>query len=411
MRRLALILFGLLLCATPSFADGQSDSDHSITIEKIECEGNRHTTCEFIVGQTELDEGQKLNEEKVKEAKLRLALLGYYEEVTIRLEKGSEFGRAKLVISLKERGPLSFYGSFGVTSPIDSPFFTTDVIGSHRSLTGKGDPLSLRLRTNFGTTYYDTSLEQNNLLRSSTNASRALELTGRVEYTRPNLFNSKFSITGGIGAGKLNNRHYQSAVGDTDYSFWWTDLSLGYRVTTQSFVSTGYRYAQENWEQVLSAPYPKATYSDKPHTLFAQYVWDSQDDPVFPTSGMRVQLGVEYSPKEGRFHFTRLNFLNHWQFGKNVITARVGELFPSDLNFLDQNMVSRGNSVISFRYTNIFRRYQAQNFISDAAWYFEPGLFVSPRAVGGGLRLGTTMQTSLGTINLFVLFAGLGNQE
>jgi outer membrane protein assembly factor BamA len=195
---IASIIFLLLILPTTLVA--KKPTDTGITIEKIECEGNRYTTCDFIVGQTALNENEPLDEDKVKEAKLRLMLLGYFEEVTIRLEKGSEFGKAKMVITLKERSAFSFYGSLGVISPLDSPYVTSDFIGAHRRLTGHGDPLSLRLRTNYGTIYYDTSPSQDNLLRSSTNASKAHELMARLEYTRPNFFTPRLSLTGGLGA-------------------------------------------------------------------------------------------------------------------------------------------------------------------------------------------------------------------
>ena len=413
-----LFRFGLaflLLGGAGILSNGQAapagHAELGITIEKIDCEGNRNANCDFIVSQTELQEGQPLNEDKVKEAKLRLMLLGYFDDVTIRLEKGSEFGKARMIIEVKERNGYSFYGNLGVISPIDSPYLTTDYIGAHRSLTGHGDPLSLRLRTNYGTIYYDTSPTQSNLLRSSSNASKAHELMARLEYTRPNFLHRRLSLTGGFGVGTLSNRHYLNTVGDTDYTFFWADIAMGIRATNYTFLTAGFRYSNQKWEQVSVNPANVTTLREFPKAVFVQYIYDTQDDPIFPTTGNRVQIGAEYELTAKLFHFSKFNFLHHWHFGKSVITARLGELIPNDLNFLDENMVARGNAVFSFRYTNIFRRHVSNAFISDGAYYFEPGLYISPRTMGGGVRVGTTLQTSMGTLNLFLLFAGLGMQE
>jgi outer membrane protein assembly factor BamA len=75
-------------------------------VESIEIKGNDKTQGKFIISHLLLKPGQLLDEEKVEFSRIRLLSLGYFHDVQMLLEKGSERGRVKLIVEVDERNTI-----------------------------------------------------------------------------------------------------------------------------------------------------------------------------------------------------------------------------------------------------------------------------------------------------------------
>src|SRR5689334_16907522 len=117
MTRAAIGLLVLLLLA-PLAAFGQASppADPPLIVESLECRGNVTTSCRFILGQLYLAEGDRLDEEEIQNAKLRLLWLRNFSAVSIYLEKGSERGRARVVVEVVEASAVNKELTYGFFS-------------------------------------------------------------------------------------------------------------------------------------------------------------------------------------------------------------------------------------------------------------------------------------------------------
>lgn len=72
-------------------------------IESIEVRGNERTDTQLILSYLDFEAGDLLEQEAVELSRFRLLALGYFKEVRMKLERGSERGRVKLVVEVEER--------------------------------------------------------------------------------------------------------------------------------------------------------------------------------------------------------------------------------------------------------------------------------------------------------------------
>jgi hypothetical protein len=124
--------FYLLFCALPcvsSFAVGNNEdvvgnagvegnARPLFLIETIEVEGNRRVTPEIVLSEALLTEGMEYSEAELLDAVHRLVRLPFILEARFSLERGSERGKLKLVITVEEVRRYFFgsdwrYNSFG----------------------------------------------------------------------------------------------------------------------------------------------------------------------------------------------------------------------------------------------------------------------------------------------------------
>ncbi len=75
-------------------------------VESIEVRGNTKSRGDMIISQLLLKPGETLDQEKVQESRIRLLSTGYFKDVRMSLEKGTERGRVKLVIEVDERNTI-----------------------------------------------------------------------------------------------------------------------------------------------------------------------------------------------------------------------------------------------------------------------------------------------------------------
>lgn len=367
------------LCMGLTFASVVFGEEAPLEIEKILCEGNEKSTCGFIQSQTSLQENERVDEEKIKEAKLRLQLIGYFEEVEIRLNKGSAPGRAVMMITVKERSSYSYSASAGAAYSDEWLYGALDVTGTNKNLTGSGDSLSLRIRDD-----YDKHFNYK---------SRFNDVSARIEYIRPGFLFPRLYLIGGVGAKytnysiKDNSPIFGAGYDNWDYFKSWADLALGYKIFNYSFLSLGYRQYLLN----------------RTSNLFLQYGWNSQDDDNFPTQGSQLLINLDWSRpfRQQSTHYINFtgSFLQHFRLADgHVLSLKIGGFKDLDPNFY----VSEDRAT-SIRYTRILKK-SADKDIKKTAYYIEPGYFYgfSGKNVWGA-RAGSTIQTDYGLVNLFLM--------
>jgi len=91
-------------------------------IEEIHLNGNDRTDRSVIMERVLVRPGEVLDEDRVELSRMRLLATGFFTQVNLRLERGSERGRVVLVIDLVERPPLpvveGLFAGFSETTPI-----------------------------------------------------------------------------------------------------------------------------------------------------------------------------------------------------------------------------------------------------------------------------------------------------
>src|SRR5687767_12790135 len=106
-RRAISILAALLahaLATLPGFA--QSANETPLVVEQLECRGAESTSCNYILSHIRTHPGDPVDEEELRNARFRLSALPNFTSVRIFLERGSERGKANVIIEVIEASPL-----------------------------------------------------------------------------------------------------------------------------------------------------------------------------------------------------------------------------------------------------------------------------------------------------------------
>lgn len=375
----ALALLGLGLC--PRAVQANAKDRAPLTIEALRCEGNVSTSCRFILSYVYLSPGDRLDEEKLQDAKLRLSWLRNFSSVDIRLEKGSTRGKVIVVIEVVEADAIVTASGLGLTSMDEA---TSEVFFGSLS----DDDL-------FGT---GKILDFDAEARTPSNGLTQTDFFGRLQYVDPQLLDSQqYFLDADLS--------YRSAQYDfTGYEFfeehlWATDLEVGRRIGAFAYAAIGYEYrpvadvvCQLNASSGLSV--------DTAHgTPTAAVGWNG-DDPTFPTGGL--ELNARYARDVSGCGNVDADARYTWSLGQGSylsVHAQYpwggGVEFAHDLaSEIDQGEVRR------------------------ARWYVEPGIWSigyssnQELAGGAGLRAGLRLDTkTLGTVDLFLYVTAAWRHE
>lgn len=356
-----------------------------LVIEKIDCENNSKTSCEFIIEKSGLKIGDEVHDDQMQEVKMRLELLGYFDETDIRLSKGSSLNQVLLTFYVKEHSSLQANFTGGVLGVV-SPGGLAEATVMDRNLTGSGDSLEFQGRwsgANFNAYGKDV---------------KTTSYRFRIEYNR-NLGNSKYFFKSGLNYG---NAFLTQDVQQSHESAGWVDLAFGRKIFDHSFLVLGTRQYLAH----SNGPWNGWSYTGP----YIQYGWDSQDDPNFPTRGSKFLISVDYLP----FAYPDVNtivysvgFRQHWEVApSHILSLNIGRITQNkDITYplMDQ-------PALSLRYTKQFKRHASSSDIQNGAFYIEPGVFYTNTSLISsnykeryGAKIGTTLQTSLGILNFFFL--------
>jgi outer membrane protein assembly factor BamA len=365
-----------------------------LIVQDIECRGNVRTACAFIRDRLYLSVGGHVDEEEISNAVLRLSSLPNFTAVKIYLEKGSERGRALVVIEVAESDAIAVESAFGVSARFSG--LRQSIAGriSNDNLFGAGKVLSLQVAESSWISGID-----------------GRNFGARLLYADPRLLDSKkYFLIGGLSY--ANNYYDESGLPGgnqrLEAEHFGIDLAIGRRIFNFSYVTLGYQALP------LSTFYHRSLYANGLYNVdttvprgivFADYGWNSEDDPYFPTRGSRLNIHDGYDPKE-RFHYFDIGYRKTWKIGTDSTFALKFGVAPGSQyrSSLDEGLL------YAFTYARNLSVQGSSGAIQRGRWYVEPGIGPAGIRQDGtqqteyGLKVGVLLETkTFGLINIFAI--------
>lgn len=280
-RRLPLGLLAFFLClglaAGASAQEPSVQAPASFLIETISVEGaSRESVREIVASESRLRPGETYTEQELREAVYRVRRLPFVLDAEFSLRKGSERGAYELIITVEPTRPLFFsLDGRGVFLRHDDRNAFTDSSGFEAEALGT-----------VGARYF---------VGSSGLAFASVDLTeehGRaVEagYTQYNLFGPGSFASFGFFT-RLDN----PGLGDDDEMQ--GALTVGIPLTGSHSLRSTLTLARFESEYGFDTGQGEALNRSRFDSCGLDVVWiyDTTDDPVFPTSGVKVEGGAGY---------------------------------------------------------------------------------------------------------------------
>ncbi|HEY4209944.1 MAG TPA: BamA/TamA family outer membrane protein [Steroidobacteraceae bacterium] len=364
-----------------------------LVIEDIRCEGIRATSCDFIRSHLGFGSGATVDEERIGEVRLRLALLPRFESVDVRLEKGTRRGAAILVIHVVESNPIAAVFNAGAVYRYGGFTQTAGAEVVDRDLFGFGRSLSF------------------SALGSWEDSGRAArESLLRLQYFDSRLFGSPDYLL--VARAFYTNADYAYASGSQyNNRFSGVSVAIGRRLGANSSLSVGYRYLTSS---SLSSTYwttyrglQTFTGPGRSAALFT-YTHQTEDDPNFPTDGSLLALFTEQDLTRNDI-FMGGELRQTWSVSDHSwlqmqLRHEGGYQFRASL--LDEPDVA-------LYYTRTLSGFNLFGDTTRARWYIGAGFshFVNDsrgeQLTAAGIRAGVKLQTrAFGLLNFYIAADG-----
>lgn len=386
LKAIATIVLFAALSSRAWAADATDEND--LLIEDLRCVGNGETSCDFILSYLYLGRGDELDEIEVRNAQLRLATLRRFDSVAIYLEKGSDRGKAVLVVEVVEADALTTEWLIGASHRLGAFRSVTAGRLTHQNLFGAGKLADLSLTT-----------------IQPLNGPTEEAYVARLRYADPHLFGSKryFGIVSAVYLDGESSTRYGNFGATTLFRL---GATLGWRLWDFSYLTAGYGY-RARIDQRSGRWQRDGTFELKQdrnrHAIDVLYGWNSEDDIYFPTRGSSFHTGFgwNFGSDEERNDF-HLQFRKTWAIGESFFSVQLGGA-PSP-----EYRTTFGES--QFLATTYARSIAPGDFVKRGRWYIETGYNDAGFEQGGktvhefGLKLGIRLETeTLGLIDLYVL--------
>jgi outer membrane protein insertion porin family len=251
-------------------------------LEKIVIEGNDKTKEKVITREINIKPGDLFDFEKVKKSLQKIYNLGYFEDVTMKLEPGSEEDVVVLVIKVIEKST----GKFGIGAGYNSE---EGLIGF-------------------------ASIEEMNLFGGGQKVEAKLELGGRTTYKlsflEPWLANTPTSLGFDVYDTITDQEDKEGEEVIAEYE----EIKLGGRLIFGRKISNSINLGLElKTERVnynlISGAWPEDTNEGLTNSLMPTFTYDTRDNVFDPTSGWYHSLSVEKAGGflGGDYDFTKYN--------------------------------------------------------------------------------------------------------
>jgi outer membrane protein assembly factor BamA len=277
MTRAVAWLLLLLLTPLAAFAQASPPADPPLIVESLECRGNVTTSCRFILGQLYLSEGDRLDEEEIQNAKLRLLWLRNFSAVSIYLEKGSQRGLARVVIEVVEASAVNKELTFGFFSQNGAIGHVVQGRWTDQNLFGNGKVLDFKAS-----------------LVTPLGGDQQSERLVQLSYIDPHLFDSKrYYFSTDLSFINLDiDRQNGDLIDIRQVAF---DLNFGRRLWDFSYITAGVQYrpvSDRFWSIRQDDGKFEETVDSSRGSFIVAYGWNSRDDQYFPTRGSAFGLTV-----------------------------------------------------------------------------------------------------------------------
>lgn len=245
---------------------------NDLIIDQIECVGNETTSCDLIQKEVYLEVGDKVNEDELSNAKIRLQLRNLFKSVSLYLKKGSKRGNVRVIVEVEEASAVYTETTIQTetSSSLSTRRDTLNFTVGHRNLFGLGKILQVT----------------GDLINGEfDNKSKSFKL----DYTDPNLFGSKRlylnlsflrSYEAGPSCPDCIQKNEDNSVQGT----------LGYRVFDFSYFSISSE--KKSYESIGEYSGGESRSKSEYQIDKLSYGWNSEDDSYFPTQGEKFNVGV-----------------------------------------------------------------------------------------------------------------------
>lgn len=389
LQRWPLILLLLLPLTSPAqhVAASPAESPDDLVIDELICRGNVATACDFILGHIYLSAGDRVDEDELANARLRLSSLPSFESINIYLERGTARGHVRAVVEVVEADPH-------VREWLAATSLRSD--DAHQLLTGG----RLTHQNVFGTgKLLDTMLYASMPIDSVDRRG----YVGRVQYVDPHwLGNKRTYFVAGL-SGYHSTSDFTGGGGFRSTSFG-ADVAIGRRIFDFSFLTLRYSYSGLADIKAFDADgrdLPTGRPSDS-DTISATYGWNSEDDPYFPTRGSRASLTASWSRRADDLT-TGGGIRKTWT--TNNGTSWILQLEDTPATEYRGTLINE-----NFQYFGGFARpISAGDEIQRGRWYVEIGSAPTASQSGRrereyGLKVGVRMKTrTFGFADLYII--------
>jgi outer membrane protein insertion porin family len=251
-------------------------------LEKILVEGNIKTKEKIITREINIKPGDLFDFEKVKKSLQKIYNLGYFEDVTMKLDPGSEEDSVVLVIKVIEKNT----GKFGIGAGYNS----------EEGFMGFA------------------SIEEMNLFGGGQKVEAKLELGGRTSYKvsflEPWLANTPTSL----GFDVYDTTTHQEDKEGEEIIAEYDEVKLGGRLIfgrkIGDSINLGLELKTERVTyELISGALPEGTNEGLTNSLMPTFSYDTRDNVFDPTSGWYHSLSIEKAGGflGGDYDFTKYN--------------------------------------------------------------------------------------------------------
>ncbi|MCX7845393.1 MAG: BamA/TamA family outer membrane protein, partial [Dictyoglomaceae bacterium] len=306
----------------------------------------RPTEKNVIKREISLKVGEAFNWETVKQDLQRIYNAGIFEDVSIKLEPGSDEDKIKVIYIAKEKltGSINFGGGYGVSSG-----FYGYIEYVENNLLGKAQKLSLNLQiTGLGKINYQISFTDPWFLGDRNNFQ--LKLYDKKSTTTTIIDNESKNID-------------EERIGGS-FSFFYPlggYLSLG----------LGFKY-EKVWQGISGSTYTENNIA----SINLSFIRDTRDFILNPTQGSRQVLGVEFAGGGSSSNYAKYQGEFQWHIPltqrdavtisqmkeRNVLSFKIG------LGFSEGNMPS--SELFTVGGANTIRGYIDNEFRGDSYFVF-----------------------------------------
>lgn len=286
-------------------------------VERIDITGNTRTFDEVIRRELQLFEGDAFNRTLVERARRRLTALNYFEKIEFKERQGSAPDKVILNVDVSEKSTGSLTFSVGYSS-VETIVGTVEY--AERNLFGRGYQQNIATSVSFK--------------RQSLNYS----------FTDPYFLGSPVSAGIDLFANNTDNQS-SSSYTSTQYG---GGLRTGFRLDEYQSLGLKYLLAYRYISGVDGTVATPAILAQQGGTwknaVGATYTYDSLDNPVLPTTGLRAQLALEVAGAFGEAQYAKSE-AKAWYFIpllENQIVIKVSgtaghiQSLGSNINFQDR---------------------------------------------------------------------------
>jgi outer membrane protein insertion porin family len=255
-------------------------------VERIDIVGNTRTYDEVIRRELQLYEGDAFNRTLVERARRRLTALNYFEKIDFKERQGSAPDKLILTVELSEKSTGSLTFSVGYSS-------VETIVGT----------IEYAERNMFGRGYQQNISTSASFVRQSLNYS----------FTNPYFMGSPVAAGFDLFANNTDNQS-SSSYTSTQYG---GGLRTGFKLDEYQSLNLKWLLAQRYISGVNSTLATPTVLAQQGVTwknaVGATYTYDTVDNPILPTSGLRAQLSTELAGAFGDAQYAKAE-AKSWYF-------------------------------------------------------------------------------------------------